>query len=88
MIQNSINHVDKCDNSANLPEARPIEDLWSILKGKVYENGWEAKSLHQLKLRIKKCLRELNPATIQALLGGVKGRIDKIRRNNVVEKLK
>ena len=48
MIENSINHVDKFDNPANLPEARPIEDLWSILKGKVYENGWEAKSLHQI----------------------------------------
>ena len=86
MIENSINHVDKCDNPANLPEARPIENFWSILKGKVYKNGWEAKSLHQLKLRIKKCLRELNPATIQALLGGVKGRIHKIRNATALAK--
>ena len=34
----------KKDNPANLPEARPIEDFWFILKDKVYENGWEANS--------------------------------------------
>ena len=42
------------DNTANLPEVRPIEDFWSILKAKVYENNWEAKTLHQLEIRIKK----------------------------------
>ena len=34
-----IHYVDKVDNSANLPEVRPIEDFWSILKAKVYENN-------------------------------------------------
>ena len=48
MIENSVDHVDKSDNPAtNLPEARPIEDFWSLLKGKVYENGWEVKKLDQ-----------------------------------------
>ena len=52
MVENSINQVDKSDNPANLAEAREIiEKFWSILKRKVYENGWEAKQ-HQLKLRI------------------------------------
>jgi len=26
---------------------RPIGDFWSLLKAKVYENNWEAKTLHQ-----------------------------------------
>ena len=86
MIENSIDHVDKMDNPANLPEARPIEDFWSILKGKVYEDGWEATTLHQLRLRILKCLREISPASIQALMEGVKDRIDIIRRNDIIEK--
>ena len=42
LIENNINHVDKFDQPANLSEARPIEDFWSILKGKVYENNWKA----------------------------------------------
>ena len=46
-----IHHVDKVDNPANLPEVRPIEDFWSILKAKVFENNWEAKTLHKLESR-------------------------------------
>ena len=41
-MENNINHVDKFDQPVNLSEARPIEDFWSILKGKVYENNWKA----------------------------------------------
>ena len=52
-----ISFTMSIDNTANLPEVRPIEDFWSILKAKVYENNWEAKSLHQLEVRIKKCLK-------------------------------
>ena len=44
----------------NVPEIRPIENFWSILKGMVYKNNWRAKTLHQLRLRISKCLRELD----------------------------
>jgi hypothetical protein len=35
-------------NPANAPKLRPIEDFWS-LKQKVYEKGWKAKSIDQLK---------------------------------------
>ena len=31
--------VAKKDNPANVPECRPIEDFWSILKGIVYEGN-------------------------------------------------
>lgn len=86
MIENSIDHVDKDDNPANLPEARPIEDFWSILKGKVYENGWEANSLKQLRFKIKKCLSELDDTSIQGFFEKVKKRLDYIRRNDIIEK--
>ena len=36
-------------NPANAPKLRPIEDFWGILKQKVYEKGWRAKSIDQLK---------------------------------------
>ena len=35
LCENLIHHVDKGDNPANLPEVRPIEDFWSILKAEV-----------------------------------------------------
>ena len=62
----------RIDNPANLPEVRPIEDFWSILKAKVYENNWEAKTLHQLEVRIKKCLKEVDQVTILKTFGCVK----------------
>ena len=67
-----IHRVDKVDNPANLPEVRPIEDFWSIFKAKVYENNWEAKTLHELEVRIKKCLKEVDQVTILKTFGCVK----------------
>ena len=49
-------------NSANLPVAFLLKDFWSILKGKVYWNGWEITKLYQ-QLRILKYLREINVCT-------------------------
>ncbi|RNA36780.1 hypothetical protein BpHYR1_034207 [Brachionus plicatilis] len=49
MIENSIDHVEKVHKLANLPEARPIEDFWSILKEKVYKDtkisAWNQTSI-------------------------------------------
>ena len=86
MIENRINHVDKANNPANLPECRPIEDFWSILKGKVYANNWQAKNIKILEERIKKCLKEIDPSTIQTLMEGVIKRIDEVRRLGVIER--
>ena len=39
------------DNTAihlNVPQARPKENLWDILAQKIYEGGWEAKTLQEL----------------------------------------
>ena len=41
-----IKFVEKCENYANLPEVRAIEDF---LKEKVYENGWKAENLTLFK---------------------------------------
>ena len=50
LCEDLIHYVDKVDNPANLPEVRPIEDFWSILKAKVYENNREQKPYISLKL--------------------------------------
>ena len=84
--RNFIHHVDKVDNPANLPEVRPLEDFWSILKAEVYKNNWEAKTLHQL--RIKKCLKEVNQVTILKTFGCVKKRFNDIRMFDIIENRK
>ena len=83
-----IHHVDKRDNHTNLPEARPIEDFWSILKAKVYENNWQAKTLHELEVRIKKCLKEVDQVTILKTIGCVKKRLNEIRMFDFIENRK
>ena len=85
LTEQKINFVQKKDNPPSLPEARAIEDFWSILKGKVYKNNWQAKDLPQLITRIKKCLREIDPKLVQALAKSTQSRLDKIRRNNIIE---
>ena len=71
LCKNLIHHVDKVDYPTNLPQLQPIEDFWSILKAKVYENNWEAKTLHQLEVGIKKCLKQVDQVTILKTFGCV-----------------
>ncbi len=80
-----IKFVEKFENPANVPEARPIEDFWSILKGKVYENGWIAKNLNELNNRVRLCVRKLDPTLVQGLLASTSKRLDKIRRSRLIE---
>ena len=47
-----IEFLPKDMNSANAPKLHPIEDFWGILKQKVYEKGWSAKSIDQFKKKI------------------------------------
>jgi hypothetical protein len=83
--QKSIKFVDKKDNPANLPECRPIENFWSILKGNVYKNNWQAENIDQLKRRINFCLKNINANVIQNLARSIPTRIDFVRRNGVIE---
>lgn len=83
--QEGILFVEKNDNPANCPEARPIEDFWSLLKGIVYARGWRAENTTQLMTRIKYCLKKIDANVVQKLSESTYKRIDFIRRNGVIE---
>lgn len=85
-LENSINFVDYKDNPTNLPECRPIEDFWSLIKGEVYKNGWEAKDLKQLENKIKYCLKNFDNARIRDLILTIPRRLDYVRRHGVIER--
>ena len=36
-----------------MPQARPIEVIWTILERKIYENNWQANNIDHLVRRIK-----------------------------------
>lgn len=80
---NNINFVQKVDNPANVPKARPIEDFWGNLKQIVYEGDWTAKTLDQLETRIRSCLKKIDQSLVQRHAASVRQRLDRIRRYGV-----
>ena len=80
-----IKFVEKNENPANVPEVRPIEDFWSILQGKVYENGWKAENLTLLKNRIRLCVRNMDPNLVHRLFAGTSARLNNVRNNDLIE---
>jgi hypothetical protein len=81
--EEGIPYVAKVDNPANVPKARPIEDFWGLLKQKVYEGGWQAKSLKILKKRITWCLSKINRKDFLNLSASVHKRLDTVARYGV-----
>ena len=60
LAENGVNHVPKDHNPPCCPQIRPIENFFGILKQKVYDGNWSAKSREQLIRRIKKCITEMD----------------------------
>jgi transposase len=73
----NINYIRRENNPPNVPQLRPIEKLWGILKSRVYENNWEAKNVEHLKSRIRKKLSEISPETLKSLMSKVKTNVRK-----------
>ena len=71
----NLNYVAKEVNPPNAPQIRPIEQYWSILKQKTYENNWTAPGTDALAKIIKKCMREIEPNLYQRLFSGLKTKI-------------
>lgn len=80
-----VNFVQKEDNPPNVPELRPIENLWSILKGKVYAKNWQAKSLEDLRKKVEQCLKEVDMTLVQRLARQVPSLVDSVRRHGLFE---
>ncbi|KAI6655439.1 hypothetical protein LOD99_2274 [Oopsacas minuta] len=76
-----INVVPKEMNPPNVPQLRPIENFWGILKAKIYKGAWEAKSVAQLVNRIKRCLTEMDWTSVQAMMRTCKTNIRKAADN-------
>ena len=81
-----INFVEKVDNPANVPEARPIEDFWADLKREVYKENWSTNTIAQLKSRIRYCLRKIDLKKIQERASEVHKRLDSIARFGINKK--
>ena len=66
-----IPYVSRADNPPNVPQARPIEVLWTALERKIYENNWEINNIDHLVKRIKQKVKELDQRMLKDMIGGV-----------------
>ena len=80
LTNHGISYVQKGRNPPNIPQARPIEKIWSLLEQKVYENNWEAQNLDQLAKRISKKAKELDQKVVTHMISSVRKNLLKIYR--------
>lgn len=74
----NINFVPKDANPPAVPQIRPVEKFWGLLKQKVYAGDWEADTVEQLKRRVRKCVRELDMEPVQSAFAHLKTKIRKV----------
>lgn len=60
------------------PYLNPIENLWSIVKRKLYEAGKQYHSKNELKEAIKECCKTISSETIKNLTTSMDKRLVKI----------
>ena len=72
--EKNVPFVIRKDNPLNVPQARPIETIWTLLERKVYENNCEAKNLDLLARRIKQKSKELDLKMLRSMIESVKGK--------------
>ena len=73
--EKNIPFVFRKDNPPNVPQARPIETLWTVLERRVYENNWEAKNLDLLARRIRQKSKEFDQQMLQTMIEGVRRKL-------------
>ncbi|MEE4248748.1 MAG: hypothetical protein V2I33_25500 [Kangiellaceae bacterium] len=78
-----VQFVPKEKNPPNVPQLRPVEDFWGLLKQEVYRHHWRAESIDQLKRRIQFRLRKLNTTAVCHMMNLVQQRLGRARRFGV-----
>ena len=81
--EKNIPYVSLVDNPPNVPQARPIEVIWTILERKIYENNWEANNIDHLVRRIKQKIKELDQQMLQDMMEGVRRKLRAIWRDGL-----
>ena len=76
--EKNIRFVAQRQNPPKVPELRPIEHFWALLKSHVYYNGWQAKSKRALVTRIKKQLPKVDVQVVQKMMLSVKTKMRRV----------
>lgn len=81
--EKNIPFVSRVDNPPNVPQARPIEVVWTVLERKIYANNWEAKNINHLTERIKQKAKELDQEMLQDMIKGVRKKLRAMWRDGL-----
>ena len=81
--ENGIAFVKKEENPPSAPQIRPIENYWGILKMKVYEGNWSAKSREHLIRRIKIKQKEIDQNVVMKMFDKLKGKVHSANINGL-----
>ena len=65
----------RVDDPPNVPQARPIETVWTVLDRKIYENNWEAKNIDHLVKISKRNAKEFDQEILQGMIEGVRKKL-------------
>ena len=73
--------VARDENLPCVPQLRPIEDFWGIVKQEVYKGGWRSEV--QLKNRIQRVLRSIREEVPRTMMERVPERVRRAERRGV-----
>ena len=76
--EQKVSFVPKVANPPNVSKARPIEEFWLILAGKVYSGDWMTTNQEQLVNKIKSQLKKIDLDTVQTMMEGIRKKLRKI----------
>ena len=65
------------------PQIRPTENYWGLLKMKVYEGNWSAKSREHLIWRIKSKQKEIDQNVVMKMFYRLKGKVHSFNENGL-----
>ena len=88
LMKVNLPFIDNATNHQNIPQARPIENLWGILAQEIYEGGWKAKTKQELISCMQSHLKNFDSKFLQSLMGGVKTKLRAIADRGVLASYK
>lgn len=79
---NEVDVIPKNMNPPNCPKIRPIEEFWSIVKGKLNKNGGAARDIPQMQQKWNRQAGSVSINLVQRLMSTIKPRTREIFRLN------
>lgn len=75
--RNDIDYVPKDMNPANVPQIRPIEKYWAIMKQKLRKEGRTTESITEFRRLYNKTSKKFTKTDVQELMKGVRIKLRK-----------